>query len=744
MAARHPAVFVILLVRGASSTPTWQAWLWQEVTTACFLVLACVLCCLVLARLPLLRARQRELPLALNSHCCKPSRLRSASRASSCPVGRLAPGGRTVGVRHASILLLVPWLAVCTAAGTICSNEPTVCDGTYSGIDLYYDVRSLSGTVPTQLGAVTGLTGMGFDDNSLSGTVPTQLGAVTALTYGMRFSSNSLSGTLPTQLGALTALWSMSLYSNSLSGSLPTQLGVLTALNDMYLAYNSLSGSLPTQLFALTELTLLYLNDNSLSGSLPTQLGALTTLRDMRLNSNSLSGSLPTQLGALTTLRDMYLDGNSLSGTIPQGLPTPLSCSISTTNSYQCPLPDPSTICTGGISCTWASLPSSLPSPPPRSPPPSLLSPLSPSGSPPPPSSPPSSLLPPSSLPSPPPPSASPLPPGIAQSPSPLPPPPLPSPPPPSPGAATTTSPSPPQSAPPSTSESPSTEAVILTIIASGDVSDYADTSSLRQNIANAAGLEDASLVTISVTAASVIITATIAVPASTTASAVQSALASELPTAAAASTALGITVEGTPTIVLAPSSAAAPPAPPGPSSTGGGNGVIIAAAVGCGGVVALVMLVGAYRMRIKRLRHRQVAPQTAPAKHSEAQLVHHTPVASLSSGWSSTTPNDNAQRPSAEATTELPLALVARDAQKHRAAVHLLEAWKLSSRLANLNPNPNPNLNPNPIPNLNLSPNPGTCGLARSLAVAARPTSSQADGRGCPLRSRCSVVTGR
>ena len=58
--------------------------------------------------------------------------------------------------------------------------------------------------------------------------------------------------------------------------------------------------------------------------------------------------------------------------------------------------------------------------------------------------------------------------------------------------------------------------------------------------------------------------------------------------------------------------------------------------------------------------------------------------------------------------------------------------------------PNPNPHLNPNPIPNLNLSPNPGTCGLARSLAVAARPTSSQADGRGCPLRSRCSVVTGR
>ena len=94
----------------------------------------------------------------------------------------------------------------------------------------------------------------------------------------------------------------------------------------------------------------------------------------------------------------------------------------------------------------------------------------------------------------------------------------------------------------------------MLTLTVSGTVSDYADTSSLRQNIATAAGVEDASLVTISVAAASVIITATIAVPASTTASAVQSALASELSSAAAASTALGITVEGTPIVVLADS----------------------------------------------------------------------------------------------------------------------------------------------------------------------------------------------
>ena len=84
---------------------------------------------------------------------------------------------------------------------------------------------------------------------------------------------------------------------------------------------------------------------------------------------------------------------------------------------------------------------------------------------------------------------------------------------------------------------------------ASGSVSDYSDTSSLQQSVATAAGV-DKSLVTISVAAASVIITATIAVPAST-AAAVQTSLSSTLGTADQASAALGITVESVPTVVV-------------------------------------------------------------------------------------------------------------------------------------------------------------------------------------------------
>ena len=124
--------------------------------------------------------------------------------------------------------------------------------------------------------------------------------------------------------------------------------------------------------------------------------------------------------------------------------------------------------------------------------------------------------------------------------PPPRPPPPKPPPPPPSP---------PPQPPPPSPAPPPSKEKVVLTLRASGSLSDYSDISGLQTAIAVNAGV-DPSAVSISVVAASVIITATIKVPASTTADALQATLTSRLGTAASASTALGITVESEPTIV--------------------------------------------------------------------------------------------------------------------------------------------------------------------------------------------------
>ena len=96
-------------------------------------------------------------------------------------------------------------------------------------------------------------------------------------------------------------------------------------------------------------------------------------------------------------------------------------------------------------------------------------------------------------------------------------------------------------------------------------MSDYADTSSIQSKVAELAAV-DPSAVTINVTAASVLITATIAVPAATTSTQVQATLSAALPDATAATaafSALNITVESVPTIVVA----APPPSPPVPAS---------------------------------------------------------------------------------------------------------------------------------------------------------------------------------
>ena len=107
---------------------------------------------------------------------------------------------------------------------------------------------------------------------------------------------------------------------------------------------------------------------------------------------------------------------------------------------------------------------------------------------------------------------------------------------------------------------------VVLTMTASGSVSDYSDTTSLQSSIAAVVGV-NASAVTVTVAAASVLITASIAVPASTTPAAVQTTLSSNLGTAAAASTVLSVTVLSIPTvmIVMPPPSLQSPPTPPPP-----------------------------------------------------------------------------------------------------------------------------------------------------------------------------------
>ena len=219
---------------------------------------------------------------------------------------------------------------------------------------------------------------------------------------------------------------------------------------------------------------------------------------------------------------------------------------------------------------------------------------------------------------------------------------------------------SPPPSSSPPPLPPPPPPPVVLILAASGSVSDYADTSSIQSKVAKLAGV-DASAVTITVAAASVIITATIAVPASTTSTQVQAVLSAALPTATAATTVLGITVESAPTIVVAapppspPSppplvtpSLSSPPLPPSPSTSppplpplppqptpptsplldGGGDGALSSLAVlaislpAAAGGGALLCAVGACcALRRRRRRKRGALARSTGPEKSEVQV---------------------------------------------------------------------------------------------------------------------------
>ena len=176
--------------------------------------------------------------------------------------------------------------------------------------------RQLSGTIPTELGALTRLTNLDLRGNRLSGSIPAELGRLSNLEV-LHLHGNRLNGSVPAELGHLSKLAQLYLHGNQLSGPIPSELGQLSSLEMLHLNNNRLDGSIPPELGDLAKLKNLNLRNNRLSGPIPAELGQLSSLEGLYLHNNRLDGRIPDELGGLSRLDNMWLSNNQLSGEVP-------------------------------------------------------------------------------------------------------------------------------------------------------------------------------------------------------------------------------------------------------------------------------------------------------------------------------------------------------------------------------------------------------------------------------------------
>lgn len=128
-----------------------------------------------------------------------------------------------------------------------------------------------------------------------------------------------LTGTIPEELGDLTGLRSVTLSLNSLKGGIPESIGRLAGVGYLDLASNELSGEVPLSVWGLQDLQYLYLSRNRLIGHVPEAVGDLTELKILSLTHNGFSGALPQALTQLPNLGSLQVLGNHFSCS-PRGL----------------------------------------------------------------------------------------------------------------------------------------------------------------------------------------------------------------------------------------------------------------------------------------------------------------------------------------------------------------------------------------------------------------------------------------
>ena len=191
---------------------------------------------------------------------------------------------------------------------SFCSWDGISCDSgdLVEAIDL--GGRYCVGGLATEIGALnTTIKILNLGNNpELSGTVPTELAALTALA-SLDLSYCQFTGSLPLEISRLSHLEELHVDNNLLVGSISPEIASLSRLKRLSMGHNDFTGTIPSELGDMEELIVLEFNDNSFTSTIPTQLGSLGNLNSLDLSYNELIGAIPFELGGMTLLENLYL-----------------------------------------------------------------------------------------------------------------------------------------------------------------------------------------------------------------------------------------------------------------------------------------------------------------------------------------------------------------------------------------------------------------------------------------------------
>ncbi len=176
--------------------------------------------------------------------------------------------------------------------------------------------NNLTGSIPAEIGRLTGLDRLSLVGSKLGGEIPSSIGNLSSLIELTLL--GELVGSIPDEIGNLLNLERLELTGNRLSGEVPSSLGNLSNLYEVYLAVNQLNGTIPKEIGQLSSLRFLILESNNLSGIIPIEFGNLSNLNTLRLNDNKLGGSIPSELGSLENIWQLWLNNNRLTGVLPK------------------------------------------------------------------------------------------------------------------------------------------------------------------------------------------------------------------------------------------------------------------------------------------------------------------------------------------------------------------------------------------------------------------------------------------